>query len=128
MPLWESVISDHPEMAEAMAALANFVSTMHDETITFEGALAPTSVIDRVVDDETAPAGIYGYGVWSEQRGRIAPAVFTQPGLAPPLGAPIHTTPTGVLMRFMQIEVPGNVLAVSFSPTAIPKNTLRAHQ
>lgn len=119
MTLWDRALaSAAPAMQEQMSALDDAVARTRAESFRITGEAEPSDgLTERVGDRGTAPAGIYGYGLWSSQPdAQLSPAIFVQPGLAPSGGAPLSITAMGAMMSRLGVTAPSGSLAVSLPP------------
>lgn len=127
MTLWDRAVAALPQWQEHLGALAEITARMLDVDQAVIGSAEEVgpSVAGRVADPETAPGGLYGFGLWSFPGEQPRPALFVQPGLAPVGGAPTSITPAGALLERLQMPAPEGTIAVALPPPQPQRLPLR---
>ncbi|MFG3602510.1 hypothetical protein [Micromonospora chersina] len=118
MTLWDRAVASFPQWQEHLGVLSAITARIHDVdpfVIGHAEVLGP-SIANRVADPETAPGGLYGFGLWSFPGEPPRPALFVQPGLAPVGGAPASITLVGALLERMQMPAPDGTIAMALPP------------
>lgn len=125
MTLWEGARDRYEQLWERASALEGVVRRLRSLEPFGPGQVAGPNApyYDLIGDADTAPGGVYGYGLWATERTTraIAPALFVQPGLAPRGGAPLSVTPLASILRRVDPEVviPAGTVAIPLPPTQL---------
>ncbi|GGQ83241.1 hypothetical protein [Couchioplanes azureus] len=127
MTLWERALATYPQWREHLVALDDLTTRMRDlgpAVVDIAADMGPP-IASRVADPDTAPGGVYGYGLWSARGEQARPALFVQPGLAPAGAAPASITSAGRMIERMQAAVPAETVAVALPPPQLQRASTR---
>jgi hypothetical protein len=127
MTVWDSAMAMLPQWQGHIEILDRSVSRMRDvDARIVDAAGAMGALGERILDEDTAPVGIYGYGFWSQSKTDPVPAIFVQPGLAPVGGAPASITPAGIMFESVQMSIPAGTIAVALPPPQLQAGQARS--